>query len=338
MTEAERAAMMKGIELHAEPECAVATTAPQHQAPAADSESDSCGQSAASSYNSPTSSPNSALAREADASHNHALGTMVADLGYKRVYISSVEKLRGLTVWEKNRAFKPHRAAAIGKDKISSGWRKQVLPGVITCFEFVEPQLAIDAEIVTPEPVEGRSNETRLGILDGQHRRGALMFMADRHAWPENLCNVLVEVFPIATETAAKELFTEINKMEPVKLVDLPGVGEADVKLALSYAADALERKFPDMFKLSARCRPPHVHADTLRDELFQCDILSRFELRTGDDLLAYLLSVNEKMSKRSNDEWRAVFRGKQSELDRSLAKARQHGFFLGVDKAWMHR
>lgn len=55
------------------------------------------------------------------------------------------------------------------------------------------------------------------------------------------------------------ELFAEINRCEPVLHVDLPEGGAADTKsgggeelaAALAGAAEALRRRFPDMFKES---------------------------------------------------------------------------------------
>lgn len=59
------------------------------------------------------------------------LGKLVCDLGYKQVYVTSVERLAMAPVWEKQRILRPNRAIAIAQAKKSS---KSVrgMPGVIT--------------------------------------------------------------------------------------------------------------------------------------------------------------------------------------------------------------
>jgi len=266
-------------------------------------------------------------------------GELVVDLGYKQVYVTSVSSLKGIGVWNLNRAYRQNRAAAIAKDKIASGWRSKVLPGIISCFEFVPRDEAIDKELFTEDESQSKSaNQSDTKILDGQHRRGALIFMSERKIWEEENASVLLEVFKLCSETGAKQLFTEINKMEPVRLIDLPDMGSIDVKEALNYAAEKLESEYPEMFKTSSRCRIPHLNVDVFRDELFQSDILTRFHLRTGDDVLQYLKNVNKKMEARSLEQWKEVYKGSASELEKAITKAKKFGFFLGIDRAWMHR
>ncbi|KAA8493235.1 hypothetical protein FVE85_8680 [Porphyridium purpureum] len=253
-----------------------------------------------------------------DETHKH-FGRLVADLGYKKVYLASIERLRGLDVWRRNRAYRPMRASAIAQDKINSGWRKSVLPGVISCYECAS------------------NGET--GILDGQHRRGALMYMAERSEWPESK-SVLVEVFQLKNEDQIKELFIEINKAEPVLDVDLPGLSVADeeAKEAINYAVGQLEAQFEMMFKQTIRCRPPHVHADKLRDELFQSDFMGRYNAFTGKEVLESLLRVNSEMAECNYSSWVNKWNGKDYMLKKALKKASDTGFYLGVDRQWMHR
>ena len=76
-------------------------------------------------------------------------------------------------------------------------------------------------------------------------------------------------MYPATSEQAAKELFTEINKAEPVVLVDMPEIGASDDENALiSEAAEALRQRYPNMFKASRTCRPPHVNLDVLRNQM----------------------------------------------------------------------
>jgi len=251
-------------------------------------------------------------------------GTLLSDMGYKRVYLTSLDKLRELPVFEKNRAFKPHRAAAIAKEKIANS--SQTLPGVISCCEFAED---------SQQPV----SQPRVLILDGQHRRGALRYMADKKAWNSSEESILVEVFPVSEEKQAKDLFVEINRAEPIRLVDLPDQANEDIKKALEYAASELEKRYPAMFKLTSRCRIPHVYSDALRDDLFQSGLLDRLQIKTGEECLEFLLNVNQKMSEYSDSKWAELIPNSSPDaLATALAKARANKFFLGMDKAWMLR
>ena len=56
--------------------------------------------------------------------------------------------------------------------------------------------------------------------------------------------NITVELYPRMDSAGAAELFTEINRSEPVLHVDLPEGGATDdVKDALSGAAQALSKR-----------------------------------------------------------------------------------------------
>ena len=68
--------------------------------------------------------------------------------------------------------------------------------------------------------------EGKLSILDGQHRVGMFHTLSKKNQAGEMLQQVLVEVYPQLDhhgENHAQDLFLEINKAEPIKLVDLPG-------------------------------------------------------------------------------------------------------------------
>ena len=75
--------------------------------------------------------------------------------------------------------------------------------------------------------------------------------------------NILVEVYPQPTVTGdkppvnyAQDVFTEINKAEPVKLVDMPGVAKSSHRNIINEGATRLQERFPKMFSDSQRCRP----------------------------------------------------------------------------------
>ena len=90
------------------------------------------------------------------AAEHSIFGSLVADLGYKRVYRTSVSQLKNLPVWEKQRVFSQDRAKKIFKDKMTSA-RSRGIPGVITIYEMGDQR----------------------GILDGQHRVGGLSLLSE---------------------------------------------------------------------------------------------------------------------------------------------------------------
>ena len=79
--------------------------------------------------------------------------------------------------------------------------------------------------------------------------------------------NILVEVYPQPVTSDgtegdaphvdhAQEIFTEVNKAEPVKLVDMPGVAKSSHRNIINEGATRLQERFPNMFSDSQRCRP----------------------------------------------------------------------------------
>jgi hypothetical protein len=129
-------------------------------------------------------------------------------------------------MWHKQRAFRAARAELIAKAKARSGvagW-----PGAICVVE-------------TPPSAElGAGNEvfpTGM-IVDGQHRLGAAHVMASQGKLSGLLGQILVEVYPPMEEKAVRELFTEINRMEPVTLVDFP---EEQVRGCMRKGGDSLD-------------------------------------------------------------------------------------------------
>lgn len=87
------------------------------------------------------------------------LGELLIDLGYKRTYVTSVKNLLMAPIWEKQRILRPERARQIAEEKIVNKSSSK-LPGVITFFE--------DA------------SSGQVGIIDGQHRSAALIFLAQK--------------------------------------------------------------------------------------------------------------------------------------------------------------
>lgn len=139
---------------------------------------------------------------------------------------------------------------------------------------------------------------------------------------------LLVEVYPVRTERDIKELYLEVNKAESVKEIDLPDAIAPERKAHIDEACERLRKAYPDMFKPSERCRPPHVHRDTLRDKLFHH--AASADVTSAEALYARVLAVNGRMAVRPAMQW-------PERLHKPLEKAIAHNFFLGLDDyAWL--
>jgi hypothetical protein len=130
------------------------------------------------------------------------MGERLIDLGYKSVFLTSVQSLARAPIWEKQRILRPDRAARIAASKIQNG-RADGIPGVITMYHN-----KLSGEV---------------GIVDGQHRAGALLLLAQQGHWNEYARNIVVDVFTVDKEDDIAALFKEINSAEPVRLIDMPG-------------------------------------------------------------------------------------------------------------------
>lgn len=129
------------------------------------------------------------------------LGEFVADLGYKKMYLTSIQGLAAAPVWQKQRTLRMQRATAIAKNKIKNG-TATVLPGVIS--------------------VHMDKKTGSVAIIDGQHRAAALVVLAHEGLWNDEARNITLDVFETDSEKEVSTLFTEINSGEPVKLIDMP--------------------------------------------------------------------------------------------------------------------
>ena len=91
------------------------------------------------------------------------LGELLVDLGYKKLFLTNVRSLALAPIWKKNRILRPERAALIAKNKIKNGLGSK-LAGALTFYSY------------------GRRDEPggSVGIIDGQHRAGALLSLAQQ--------------------------------------------------------------------------------------------------------------------------------------------------------------
>lgn len=259
------------------------------------------------------------------------LGLLLHDFGYKRVYAMLSARLtdgRCVAVWNQQRSFRLARAEAIARAKAPHAPGAALgLPGVVTLYEL------------------GGGASPFRAILDGQHRVGALRLLLCAPApSPFPYERVLVEVYPLGDEGSAEALFCEINSAQPVLPVDLPpsgGGAPVGDKGALEGACAALAARWPAMFKASPACKAPHVNADALRDALFRADVLRAHGLGSAQALEAWLLQRNDELAGLSQDGWAAHApraAPAQAAFAKALAKAREHGFFLGVNSSWLDR
>lgn len=236
------------------------------------------------------------------------------------MFLASARQLAAnVPVWHLQRRPNAARVAAITatlRARAPTPW----LPGVITCFHM--PGRGRRASIGTAQTA---------GVVDGQHRLLACKALfAEAGASPDgdHLLDVplLVHVHAVAGDAGVKALFLELNKAESVPEVDLPDALAPPAKVAIDAAVGALADAFPGMFKPSARCRPPHVHGDSLRNALHRSGVVAALGTPSPARLKALLLAASARLGQRPAEVWPAKLRG------RPLAKARAAGLWLGLD------
>jgi len=164
---------------------------------------------------------------------------------------------------------------------------------------------------------------------------------------PFDLDNILVEVFPekdLEVSNLANDVFTEINKAEPVKQVDMPDVVDTHEKgnlEVINSAASSISKKYPEMFKASQNCRMPHVNIDNLRNKLFTSGVIEQHSIRDSNTLLLWIEEKNLELGERyknSEDENNIPKKGGKKIGKAALTKALKHNFFLGLDSSWVYQ
>mmetsp|Transcript_21362 Transcript_21362/g.29940 ORF Transcript_21362/g.29940 Transcript_21362/m.29940 type:complete len:380 (+) Transcript_21362:53-1192(+) len=176
------------------------------------------------------------LNNKIDDSAHPILGPIISDLGYKRIHLISSRALSALPIWEKQRVYRHERAKIMAADKLKTS--ELGLPGIISLYE---------------------ADDGDLSILDGQHRVGMMAILQNDDNAQDlkfDLENILVEVFPQtsnSSRTLAQDIFTEINKAEPVKLLDMPGIAKDADRRLINKVSHKLNHLYPDMFKPSQR-------------------------------------------------------------------------------------
>eukprot|EP00804_Cyclotella_cryptica_P029357 CCRYP_017746-RA/>CCRYP_017746-RA protein AED:0.02 eAED:0.02 QI:148/1/1/1/1/1/2/595/554 len=299
------------------------------------------------------------------------LGRQLAVLSYKRIHLMSATTLASLPVYEKQRAYRHDRAQLMAKDKKKTLWMG--IPGVISLMEDESGKLFI---------LDGQHRVGMMALLEEEQKKvmarmqeinhdnkingnsankESQLFNNDFELAQLDLQNVLVEVFPQRSRddsvlADAKDLddkaaiFTEINKAEPIKLLDLPGVATKQTRNIIDHAASHFHDAFPAMFSASQKCRAPHLNLDNLRDALFASDIIRREKISSGGELVKWMAKKNAELKVKYNGddvpesnqkdncqtEEGASTRGRVSET--VLSKARKHDFYLGLESTWLYK
>jgi hypothetical protein len=175
-----------------------------------------------------------------------------------------------------------------------------------------------------------------LSILDGQHRVGMMALLSEKKLSDQlDLSKILVEVYSHQTDKdLASELFLEINKAEPVKLVDMPGVAKKADRKIITDAVARLKDNYPDMFKASQSCRAPHLNIDNVRDALFAADVLRKHSIKTIKGLEDWIISQNEVLKAKYEQDEGGV---RAHVSTTALAKASKYGMYLGLEAGWYY-
>ena len=242
------------------------------------------------------------------------LGPVIADLGSKRLHVVTAEALAAVPVWKKQRTYRHARAKEMASDKMKT--LHLGLPGVIGIYE---------------------SSDGNLSIIDGQHRMGMLRELSSRSGVDGfDFDRILVEVYPqkegMDEMEHAQEFFSEVNKAQPVRLLDLPGMAKPSHLNMINGAAKSIKDSYPEMFSESNRCRPPHLNEDNLRDAIFAAGVIERHSLKTPKQLQDWIITQNEIMQAKLQDE-----EAQQKVNAKAFEKAVKFGFYLGLGNDWYY-
>jgi hypothetical protein len=264
-----------------------------------------------------------------------AFGRLVADLGFKRIYVARASRFVNMVpIWAQQRPCNEKRVDEIVRCKREN----PELMGAILCFEYPAESGALALpSLRRPQP---------RAIFDGQHRaRAAMRLLSSSSASSSSHepaileagadgvvrqdFEISIEVYPVRSEEDVKRLFLECNRGESIKEIDLPDSLAPVLKAHIDGACEALCCRFCGMFKPSDRCRPPHLHRDTLRTRLFEHLQSEALAVSSADELVTKIMRVNEQLRGKPKRAWPQRLHG-------ALEKARAHGLYLGLDYAWL--
>ena len=296
--------------------------------------------------------------------HHPILGPKIASLSYKRIHLTSASKLASLPVYEKQRAYRHDRAKEMAKDKKKTLWMG--IPGVISLMEEECGRLSI---------LDGQHRVGMMALLSEEQRKivgknqqvngeNGMQSINDDKVDPLaqlDLENILVEVFlpqnrnnnpdTVLIDSKKKQqqqsahedqddkaiIFTEINKAEPIKLLDLPGVTNKRTRDVIDYAANHFYNAFPEMFSPSQKCRAPHLNLDNLRDALFASEVIKREKVGSGGELVKWMVKKNDELKETYTSE-DGMDGGGKKVSENALKKAKKHDFYLGLESTWLYK
>ncbi len=261
------------------------------------------------------------------------LGPVLCDLGYKQIYLVPADNLGTIPVWNKNRIYRHRRAQSMALDKLQS--MQLGFPGVVCLHEDLNGKLS---------------------ILDGQHRVGMMAALKEERQKQADAMGgdmpildhervmfdqVLVEVYrqdptsDLTSHEHAQAVFLEINKSEPIKLVDVPGVASNNDRKVITEAVDLLRAQYPKMFSASQNCYLPNVNEDNLRNNIFGANILNRHKLNSSEDLFQWLLLQNTRLE----EKYQANEYNERTRIsERAWGKTAKYGFYLGLESNWLYK
>jgi hypothetical protein len=276
-------------------------------------------------------------ASEVGWSTHPVFGELLHDFGHKRLYLGSPSTLwAGTILWERQRAFRQERANLIATAKARSrevGW-----PGVVSIVE-TSTGGETGTGTGTGTGADGGVAPSLGMLIDGQHRLGAAHLLSQRGKLTGALERILVEVYSPMEDGPIRGLFTEINRAEPVLLIDLPeGGASVDDNAVLTSAAEILRERYPSMFKPSHGCRPPHVNVDMLREQMHKAELISQHGIGSAEELVEWIEGRNAQLAARSVKEWDTAGRAKSSAaFQKALAKAHDQGLYIGLTWEWLN-
>jgi hypothetical protein len=179
-----------------------------------------------------------------------------------------------IPLWQKQRTYRPERAKMMAEDiakRLQDGFRL-TLPGVITVFEhapsgtvgLLDGQSASHVAVSQSVTQSLRVDVTWISTggfvyvlttgTTGQHRVGALRILAEQGVLPSEAHVIVTEVFEFHDghndyEEEVKRLFIDLNKAQPISLIDVPDMVSDAEKEIISTAAEMLRMEYKDMFK-----------------------------------------------------------------------------------------
>lgn len=168
-----------------------------------------------------------------------------------------------------------------------------------------------------------------------------MTLLAEKSLEGIDLNRILVEVYPqnaeetsTSKENHATEIFVEINKAEPIKLIDMPGIVRKADRHIITDGATRVQARFQDMFSVNQRCRAPHLNIDNLRDALFAADVIGRHQLKSPAAMEEWMMKQNELLAEKYHKNVDDV----QDKVPKSaLTKAKKYDFYLGLESSWFY-